>query len=106
MDPCATRARRRRRMGLHAPNVAPIAALFCKKPTPSPLLLLLLPEFVELVGASTRVVIVTTPPSALVETTRVRRLAEMSVEVELTRSVVVGVVDVDWVVVEEVEELG
>ena len=56
--------------GLDAPNVAPIAALFCRKPTPSPSLFPA--DVAELVGASTRVVIVTTPPSALVETTRER----------------------------------
>jgi len=91
-------------MGLHAPNVAPIAALFCRKLTSPLLLLLLLPEVGELVGASTSVVIVTMPPSALVETTRETRV--MSLEVELLRSVVVEVSDeAGWDVVEVVEEL-
>ena len=57
-------------LGLHAPNVAPIAALFCRNPGLLPPLSLLL-ELDAVVGAaSTKVVIVTTPPSARVETTR------------------------------------
>lgn len=62
--------RARRRQRLHAPKVAPIAALFCRNPTFSPLLLLLLVELVELASGSTTMVIVMTPPSERVEISR------------------------------------
>lgn len=98
--------RARRRPRLHALNVAPIAALFCKNPTFSPLLLsLLVVELVELVSGSTIVVIVMTPPSERVEINREIREAE-SLAVEVGNSEVVeGSDEVDWEVVEGVEEL-
>ena len=84
--------------------MAAIAVLFCKKPTFSPLLLLSL-EPVELVSASTMVVIVTTPPSERVETSREMREAEVSLVVEMVESAVVEVSDeVVWGVV-DMEEL-
>ena len=91
-------------MGLHAPNVAPIAPLFWRNPTPSPVLLLLLDGFGSSVGAPTRVVIVTTLPSERVEITRETRDRDMSLVVEVAKSVVVEVSDkVAWEVAEDVE---
>jgi hypothetical protein len=67
-------------------------------------LLLLVPEL-ELVSASTTVVIVTTPPSERVETRREMREAEISLVVEVVNSEVVKVaVEVGWAVVEGDEE--
>lgn len=98
---CATRARHRR---LHALNVAPIAVLFWKNPTFSPVLLLVVGR-VGLASPSTIVVTVTTPPSGRVDT-RVMRGAEVSLIVEVVESEVVETSDkVDWEVVDCVEEL-
>ena len=85
--------------------MAPIAALFCRNPVFSPLLLLLVVELVELASGSTIMVIVVTPPSERVEISLEMREAE-SLVVEVVKSEVVGVSDeVVWDVVERVEEL-
>lgn len=101
---CETRARRRRR--LHAPNVAPIAVLFWKNPTFSPVLLVVL-ENVGLASPSTTVVTVIMFPSEPVDVdSRVTRGAEVAPVVELVESEIVEISDkVVWEVVDCVEEL-